>query len=307
MAAKSLRSPITIIKEYASIVFQRYKGLHILGKIFIWLVILFYISFGAFVVVVTPARIAQYLYDHARMLAEMRFGWLALAGAMVVISFPPLIGHTTLVTLCGFAYGMQGFFIASSASVIGASVVFLVLRFFFSKRLRRWSEHNEKWQALESVVREKGLPLIILIRISPFPPWVYSNSLFASIEAVSLWQFATATLFVFPKLVLHVFIGSRIAALSDGDQRGHMDTRNYLTAFVFRIRKTKIVNGLLVAGGLILAIFTSWVVYNMVQKHIRHLGGISPDIDELAADAIEDYGEEDRLLRSPSPTYDEHV
>ncbi|KAG6857343.1 Tlg2-vesicle protein [Tephrocybe sp. NHM501043] len=213
----------------------------------------------------------------------------------VVISFPPLIGHTTLVTLCGFAYGMPGFFIAAAASVIGASLVFAVLRFFFNKRLRQWSDHNEKWQALESVVRAKGLPLIILIRISPFPPWVYSNSLFASIEAVTLWQFATATLFVFPKLVIHVFIGSRIAALSDGDQRGHMDTQ------------TKIVNGLLIAGGVVLAILTSWVVYNMVQKHIRRLEGIPADVDELAAEAIEDYGEQDRLLRSPSPIDDDRV
>lgn len=71
---------------------------------------------------------------------------------LVVISFPPLVGHTTLVTLCGFAYGMNGFYIASSASIVGSAVVFLVLRFFLSRRLRQWSTQNEKWQALESVV-----------------------------------------------------------------------------------------------------------------------------------------------------------
>ncbi|KAG6813501.1 Tlg2-vesicle protein [Tricholoma furcatifolium] len=111
-----------------------------------------------------------------------------------------------------------------------------------------------------------------------------------SIEAVSLWQFATATIFVFPKLVLHVFIGSRIAALSDGGQRDHMDTQ------------TKIVNGLLVAGGLVTAVFTSWLVYRMVQKHIRHLEGLPPSLDELAAEAIEDYGEDDPLMRPLSPS-----
>lgn len=46
-----------------------------------------------------------------------------------------------------------------------------------------------------------------------------------SIEVVSLWQFVFATLFIFPKLTLHTFVGSRMAALSDGDQRGRMDTR----------------------------------------------------------------------------------
>lgn len=106
------------------------------------------------------------------MLAETRFGWLALAGAIgklnleyislhpnhmyscgiVFISFPPLVGHTTLVTLCGFAYGMKGFYIASSASVVGSALVFVVLRFLLSHRLRQWSTRNEKWQALEAVV-----------------------------------------------------------------------------------------------------------------------------------------------------------
>lgn len=90
----------------------------------------------------------------------------------------------------------------------------------------------------------------MLIRASPFPPWVYANSLFAvsmlgfrvmfdltitsqSIEAVALWQFVIATTVVFPKVALHVFIGSRLAALSDGDTRRHMDTREppYLSAF----------------------------------------------------------------------------
>lgn len=37
---------------------------------------------GTFIIVVTPSRIAQYLYDHARLLAETRFGWLAMGGAI---------------------------------------------------------------------------------------------------------------------------------------------------------------------------------------------------------------------------------
>lgn len=46
-----------------------------------------------------------------------------------------------------------------------------------------------------------------------------------SIEAVALWQFVIATFVVLPKVALHVFIGSRLAALSDGETRRHMDTR----------------------------------------------------------------------------------
>ncbi|KAL0949723.1 hypothetical protein HGRIS_009763 [Hohenbuehelia grisea] len=274
-------------KSYGKYLVHRYQKLHIYGKAFIWLIVFFYICTGIAVVVITPSRIAQFLYDKARSLATLKFGWLALAAAIICVSFPPLIGHTTLVSLCGFAYGMKGFLIASTASVAGSALAFTVLRFFFSDRIRQWAHHNEKWQALESVVRAKGLPLIILIRVSPLPPWVYSNSLFASIEAVSLWQFVVATLFIFPKLALHVFIGSRLAALSDGDQRSHMDTQ------------TKLLNASLIVFGIALAAGASWSVYTLVHKHIRHLDGISPEVDELAAEALEDYDEEAPLLRSP--------
>ena len=67
-------------------------------------------------------------------------------------SFPPFAGHTTLVTLSGFAYGMQGFFISAAASLLGSALVFVVLRRLFSKRLNAWSSQNKGWQALESVV-----------------------------------------------------------------------------------------------------------------------------------------------------------
>jgi hypothetical protein len=44
-----------------------------------------------------------------------------------------------------------------------------------------------------------------------------------SIGPVKLWQFVVAQAFVFPKIFLSVFIGSRAAALADGDQRDKMD------------------------------------------------------------------------------------
>lgn len=71
---------------------------------------------------------------------------------LVFVSFPPLIGHTTLITLCGFAYGMPGFYIGATASIIGSALAFITLRFLFSEKLHAWSSQNDKWQALEEVV-----------------------------------------------------------------------------------------------------------------------------------------------------------
>ena len=47
---------------------------------------------------------------------------------------------------------MKGFYVGLAGSVLGSSLVFLILRFLFSKRLRKWSATNDKWTALEAVV-----------------------------------------------------------------------------------------------------------------------------------------------------------
>jgi len=220
----------------------------------------------------------------AQKLSHMKYGWLIIIGFMILISFPPMTGHTTTMTLCGFAYGMKGFFIGLAGSVLGAAFVFVVLRFLFSKRLQRWSATNDKWTALETVAKAKGLPLVILIRVSSMPPWAYSNTLFASIHTVALWQFVVATFCLAPKLLLHTFIGSRLAPLSDGDQREGMDTQ------------TKVINGCLVGGGVLLSIIASVVVYRLVQDQLRHLKGVSPSTEEDIIEALEEADEGAPLL-----------
>ncbi|KAF7983867.1 hypothetical protein HWV62_18200 [Athelia sp. TMB] len=282
--------PDLLIQNGIKILFKRYRALKPLGKAFIWATIVFYIALTTFFIVVTPARIFQWLYDLAHNLSKLPFGWVALGGIILVASCPPFIGHTTAVTLCGFAYGMKGFPLAAACSSLGSALVFVSCRLLFSKRLRRWSSANTKWQALESVIRAKGLPLIILVRMCPFPPWMWSNVLFSSIEAVALWQFVVATMFIYPKLLLHVFIGSRAAALADGEQRSHMDTQ------------TKIMNAAFITVGILVGICSGWFVYQAMQKHIREMGDIPDETERLAADALEDVEEGAPLLRSFSPT-----
>ncbi|KAH9943350.1 uncharacterized protein BXZ73DRAFT_40674, partial [Epithele typhae] len=202
------------------------------SQLFLWATICLYTALGTTFLVIGPDRIGQAMYNTAQKISNYPLGWLILtASSVIAVSFPPAVGHTTVITLCGYAYGMKGFYIAAAGSLFGSAFAFVVLRFLFSNRLRNWSASNEKWQALEAVVAAKGLPLIMLIRASPFPPWVYSNTLFAvspakatSVQSVSLWQFFLATFVVFPKIAIFVLVGSRLASLSDGEQRSHMDT-----------------------------------------------------------------------------------
>lgn len=271
-------------KVYGAAAVQRYKKFNIYQKLFVWGTFFLYLSLATAFFVIGADKIGQTLYNFAQRISHLRFGWLILTALFFVISFPPMAGHTTLITLCGYAYGMKGFPIAAAGSLFGSAFTFLVLRLLFSRRLRRWSESSERWQALETVVASKGLPLIFLIRASPFPPWVYSNTLFASIQSVALWQFFLATFIVFPKIAIFVFVGSRLADLSDGETRSHMDTT------------TKILNISISVGGVIIAALASWIIYRLMRKEILHLRGVPSEIDELAAEAIEDAEEGAPLL-----------
>ena len=69
-----------------------------------------------------------------------------------IISIPPMIGHTTMLNLCGFTYGMKGILIAAPASLIASTLVFIALRYFFGDLLRSLSQKNQTWKALEAVV-----------------------------------------------------------------------------------------------------------------------------------------------------------
>jgi len=278
-----LRTAVDYIGHYGKATWQRYKNLGIKGKLFIWALIISYIALGV-ALFLKGAVIAQAMYDLAQKLSHMEYGWLIILGIMVLISFPPMTGYTTTVTLCGFAYGMKGFYINLAGSVLGATVVFVAVRFLFSKRLRKWSATNDKWTALETVVKAKGLPLVILIRLSPIPPWAYANTLFASIHTVALWQFVTATVILAPKILLYTFIGSRLAPLSDGKQRHGMDTQ------------TKIINSCLVASGVLFGIIASVVVYRLVRRQLRHLKGVSPSTEEDIIEALEEADEGAPLL-----------
>jgi len=282
-----LQTGVGCAKHYSKATWQRYKNLGIWGKLFIWFLVIFYIALGT-ALILKGAVIAQAMYDVAQKLSHMEYGWLIILGFMILISFPPMMAHTTTVTLCGFAYGMKGFYLALAGSVLGSATTFVVLRFLFSKRLRKWSATSDKWTALETVVKAKGLPLVILIRLSPMPPWVYANTLFASIHTVALWQFIVATVCLSPKLLLHNFIGSRLAPLSDGKQRQKMDT------------ETVIVNAGLAVGGILVGVAASVIVYRLVQRQLLHLKDVSPSAEGDIIEALEEADEGAPLLGNPS-------
>ncbi|GAA5949672.1 hypothetical protein JCM3765_002748 [Sporobolomyces pararoseus] len=193
------------------------------------------------------------LADNVR---KLKYGWLILSAIVVVSSIPPLIGYGTAQTLIGFAYGVYpGFFISAGSCLVGGVFSFLVVRKlvrFFAPFIQK----DKTFQALSNAVRVKGLPLIILLRLCPFP-YPYSNAFFASVESVTLGQFFLATLTITPKLLLHVFIGHRTYLFADPTSRHKMDPLSRWINFGFMV------------FGSLLGMGTSWYLYKTTMRFVE--------------------------------------
>ena len=92
-----------------------------------------------------------------------------------------------------------------------------------------------------------------MIRLCPLP-YSLSNGALSTFQTISPLNFALATALATPKLLIHVFIGSRLGALA-----GPMDGT------------TKAVNWASIIFGSILGAGTGWWVYKRTQARARQL------------------------------------
>ncbi|WVQ90118.1 hypothetical protein IAS59_003895 [Cryptococcus gattii] len=216
-------------------VLHRYHRLGRKGKASIWIVTAINVLILAAVIIITPTRIGMWFNSLALSVKDMGWKGVVLCNVFAILSsHPPLFGFMPTLTLIGFVYGIwPGFLIAGIASMLGAGIAFLSVRSFFLGLFKK----NDKWEAFGHVMRTKGLPLVIMIRYCPVP-WGVSNGLFASIESVKFWHFMVANLMIQPKLLLYVFIGSRLTSLAS-DSAAHDPLRFWLNliSIVVSMRK----------------------------------------------------------------------
>ncbi|KAJ9108632.1 hypothetical protein QFC20_003330 [Naganishia adeliensis] len=233
------------------------------------------------VIIITPRGIAQYMQDFADKIREMGVWGMILLFMMVVISsHPPFFGFTFSLTMIGYTFGLwPGALLAIAASMTGAGVAFLSVRTFFLQWMKQFgSGKSDKWEAFSHVVKAKGTILIIMIRWCPFP-WALGNGLFASIDSVSFPSFMLANLLLQPRLLVPVFIGSRLVSLVDDGGDKPADP------------VAKWINAASIIVGLSVSLGTGWFIYRATLQQMRDLGYegvVSPEEAEEARDFLEE-------------------
>lgn len=122
--------------------------------------------------------------------------------------------------------------------------------------MQRLVGKDKRFEALALTLKHDGLKILCMIRFCPLP-YSLSNAAMSTFPTVHPLSFALATALASPKLLIHVFIGSRMAVIAESGGKMDAGTKaiNYISI---------IVGGLLGAG-------VGWVIYQKTVSRAREL------------------------------------
>ncbi|KXS98845.1 hypothetical protein AC578_10864 [Pseudocercospora eumusae] len=202
-------------------------------------------------------KLFAFLAPAAKTWRDLPAGWLILWITTIFISFPPMIGYSTCVTIAGFVFGMRkAWMIMASATVVGSTASFVVSRTVLKKYVSRMTEKNARFAALSLVLKHDGLKLLVMIRLCPLP-YSFANGAISTIPTVGWKEFAVATALASPKLLVQVFVGARL-----GDLAENGDTMDL---------KTKVVSYLGAIGGMAVGGLTGYLIYARTVARAKEL------------------------------------
>jgi uncharacterized membrane protein YdjX (TVP38/TMEM64 family) len=202
-------------------------------------------------------KIFVFLKPYAVSWKQTTGGWTILWGIAFLTAFPPIIGYSTCVTLAGFVYGVgEGWLILASATIVGSTCSFLVSRSVLRRYVERLIANDKRFTALTLTLKHDGLKLLCMIRFCPLP-YSLSNGAISTIPSVHPLMYGLATAIVSPKLLIHVFIGSRLRAI--GENGGQMSfgakTLNWISIFISAL----------------VGAFTGYYIYQRTMARARQL------------------------------------
>lgn len=130
-----------------------------------------------------------------------------------------LVPGSLLTLAAGAIFGIgEGFLYVFFAASLGATVAFLVSRYFARSAIEQRLAGNEKFSAIDRAVGDEGMKIVFLLRLSPVFPFNLLNY-GLGLTKVSLCKYVVAHLGMMPGTLLYVYYGKLVgdvAALAGG-------------------------------------------------------------------------------------------
>lgn len=130
--------------------------------------------------------------------------------ALVYVACALLFVPGSLLTVgAGLVFGLGwGIVLVSAASTTAAALAFLIARHLARARVEEIARRNDRFEAIDRAVREKGWQVVALLRLSPLVPFSVSNYLYG-LTAVRFGPYVFASwAAMLPGTVLYVWLGA---------------------------------------------------------------------------------------------------
>ncbi|TAH34473.1 MAG: TVP38/TMEM64 family protein [Planctomycetota bacterium] len=138
-----------------------------------------------------------------------------LIGLVYVAAVALLVPASALTLAIGFIYGpVVGTAIVSPASVVGATVAFLLARTLLRKPVEQKFGASPRFKALDRAIEKDGLKILILTRLSPVIPFGPLNYLFGLTRMPLLPYVLGSFVGMLPGTFLYVYLGSTLEDVS---------------------------------------------------------------------------------------------
>jgi len=120
----------------------------------------------------------------------------------------------------GVLLGALSVFLGASA---GGIMAFILGRYLLRDWVKGLTKKYAIFEALDSALEEKGLRIMVLLRLSPIIPFNAINYI-AGVTAISLRAYILAMVAILPGTVLYVFLGASAGSLTDSASSGENST-----------------------------------------------------------------------------------
>jgi uncharacterized membrane protein YdjX (TVP38/TMEM64 family) len=178
----------------------------------------------------------------------------AAAYAIATVAFVP---GTILTLVAGALFGLAaGTATVFAGAVAGSTAAFFIARYAARGFVGRKIAGNPRFERIDRAVGEKGLPIVILMRLSPAFPFNLLNYALG-LTKISLRDYLIASVAMLPSTFLFVYYGTLIgsvAAVTAGAKVPH-DGAWWA----------------LLIGGLLATIGVTWIVGRITRRALREV------------------------------------
>ena len=134
---------------------------------------------------------------------------VVLYGGIYVVATVFMIPGSLLTIFAGLLYGLGGgLLLVWPASLIGATLAFVIGRFFARDWVTGLMSENRRARAVDDAIGSRAFSIIFLLRLSPLMPFTLLNYVLGVTRAKLGSYFLASATGMLPGTVLYVYIGS---------------------------------------------------------------------------------------------------